>query len=383
MATDVLEPSAPPQPLTDWQKAPPSKSGAPRAGAGSCPANIQETKIAWGFKPQANLTTPNTAAEIWSLTKTNTTLSIVTLNTEDNADDIGKGDEFPTQQYPTSIDTAVPLEKYTSSEAAAWAFCFATGNATKTAAGTGFTYAATPNDPSTQCINLPPFTYVEQIRAEPDSVIDRALIGMVENDFTLTLQSGPGRANCTLQSNWVGTGAYAQPSGIVIPATLAEHFLNAASATININGIDYVLTGSFISLVFKYNNNVRLPSGFYPGSGTQSGYAVRGRMEYGKRQITCTFVARAQKGSQEFTNLMNQTEGPFTITLTGATIGAGPSTHGVNISAPRTVMSSVVDSEADGIVTVNCEVKFLKPATGTTPIITMSATCAQDGILGL
>jgi hypothetical protein len=373
MATDVLNP---PRTTGDG-----SNVIDPRAGAGSCPANIRETKIAFGFKPQAALETSNTALEMWSLTKTNPALAVITPNTEDDGQDIGKGDEFPTQVFPTSVDVAVPIEKYVSSEFLAWQFCFVTGKATKVAAGTGWKYTAVPSDPVVNCINLPPFTYAEQIRPSPDSVIDRAAIGCVVNDFAIMMESGPGRANCRVTSNWVGTGRTAAPSTLTLPPVTAEHFLNAASATITINGIDYIAQQSFISLEFRWNNNVRLPTGFYPGSGTQNGFAVRGRMEYGNREITLSFVARAAKGSQEYLNLISQAPGSLLITLTGAVIGAGPDTHGMRIVAPKTVMSAVVNGEADGIVTVNCQVKFLKPAAG--DIISLEATTTQDAILGL
>jgi hypothetical protein len=368
--------TAPPQP-------PPVK---PFAAPTSCPANIRETKIAFGFKPQADLATENLPAEIWSLTKTNPALAVVTPTTETDANDIGKGDEFPTTMYPTNMDASVALEKYSSSEFLAWLFCFTTGKATKTTiAATGFTYAAVPSDPVVNCINLPAFTYAEQIRAEPDSVIDRALIGLVVNDWTLTMESGPGRANCRVALNCVGTGRSAAPSGITPwPAVTAEHFLNAASATISILGIDYVLNASFISAEFRWNNNVRLPSGYYPGSGTQNGYAVRGRMEYGNREFGLTFVARALKGSPEYNMLMATppaNEGPVNIGVTGAVIGAGPDTHGFSINFPRAVFTSVVNGDADNIVTVQCTVTALKPTTG--DIVTLSATTTKDAILGL
>jgi hypothetical protein len=267
----------------------------------------------------------------------------------------------------------------------AWLFSFSTGKATKSgSAGSGFTYAAVPSDPVVNCINLPPFTYAEQIRTPPESVVDRALIGLVVNDWTLTMESGPGRANCRVSVNCVGTGKAENPSGYTPwPTVETEHFLNAASASINIVGQDYVLTASFISLEFRWNNNVRLPSGLYPGSGTQNGYAIRGRMEYGMRESSLRFVARALKGSPEYAALMAQpqTEGPATVSVEGAQIGAGPAKHGFSISYPRAVFSAVVNGEADGIVTVDCTVTGLKPPTG--DYITMSATTEKDGILGL
>jgi hypothetical protein len=78
---------------------------------------------------------------------------------------------------------------------------------------------------------------------------------------------------------------------------------------------------------------------------------------------------------------MTLTEGPATIAVNGAQINGGPTMHGFTLSMPRTMMSAVVNGEADGIVTVNCTVRVLKPPTG--DYITMSATTTKDGIFGL
>jgi hypothetical protein len=348
----------------------------------SCPANVRETKIAFGKKPQTDLVTANLSADLWSLTKTNTALMEVTLATETDAQDIGKGDEFANQVFKTSASTAVPLEKYSTSEFAAWLFCFGLGHGTKTIAGTGFRYDAIPQDPSTQCIALPSFTYVEQIRTGANAVIDRAGVGMVVNDFTLSMASGPGRANCRLTANFVGTGNVLNPSGLTIPTLTPEHLLNANGVTVlNINGIDYFLGGDFNSLEYRWNNNVRLDSGYYPGSGTDNGFGIRGRMEFGTRETTLTFVARAEKGSPEFNNLLNLTEAPTTITVQGAAFG--PNFHIMNLSFPRTILTSHVVADADGIVTVNCGVGILKPTDGVTPLCTLSSTTTTDAIFGL
>jgi hypothetical protein len=264
----------------------------------------------------------------------------------------------------------------------AWLFCFTTGKATKAAAGTGWAYAAVPNDPSVDCINLPCFTYAEEIRPEPDSVIDRSLIGCVVGEWTLTMSSGPGRANCRVACTFPGSGRVQIPGISPLPLVMQEHFLNAAGAHITINGIDYVLSASFISLEFRWNNNVRLDTGLYPGSGTQNGYAVRGRMEYGIREMTLSFVARAQKGSIEYDNLINQVEGPAVFGVNGAAIDAS-NYHAFEIDMPRTRFQSVVNGDDANIVTVQCAVTALQPLDGVTPIITLKATTTQDGILGL
>jgi hypothetical protein len=371
-------PAAPPQ-LPQPLNAPPK--GTAKAPA-SCPANIQETQIAFGFAPQADVPTINTLAQMWSLTKVNPALSVVNPVNETNALDIGKMNEFPSQVFPSYQDASVALEKYVSSEFMAWLFCFTTGKATKTAAGTGWTYAAVPNDPTVNCINLPCFTYDELLRPEPNSVVDRALIGCVVGDWTLTMSSGPGRANCRVACTLPASGRVQIPGLTPLPAVTQEHFLNAAGATITINGIDYVLAQSFMSLEFRWNNNVRLDTGLYPGSGTQNGYAVRGRMEYGIREMTLSFVARAEKGSTEYNNLINGVEGPATFGVKGASIDASDF-HGFTITMPRTRMQSVVNGDDNNIVTVQCGVTALQPTDGVTPIITMSATTGFDGILGL
>jgi len=361
---------------------PPNGTGVAPLVVASCPANIQETVIAFGFKPQADVPTANLLTEMWSLTKVNPALSTVNPVNETNALDIGKGNEFPSQVYPSYQDASTALEKYASSEFLAWLFCFSTGKATKTAAGTGWSYAAVPNDPAVECINLPCFTYDEQIRAAPNSVIDRALIGCVVGEWTLTMQSGPGRANCRVACTLPGSGRVQSPGLTPLPAVTVEHMLNAAGATITINGIDYVLSQSFISLTFRWNNNVRLDTGLYPGSGTQNGYAVRGRMEYGVREITLNFVARAQKGSTEYNNLINQVEGPASFGVKGQSIDAS-NFHGFQITMPRTRMQSVINGDDNNIVTVECGVTALQPTDGVTPIITMTATTTKDAILGL
>ena len=65
----------------------------------------------------------------------------------------------------------------------------------------------------------------------------------------------------------VGTGKIVEPSGIVIPATTMESFINAGSAQILINGIDYRALKSFISAEITWVVNPRLDTGYYPGSG--------------------------------------------------------------------------------------------------------------------
>jgi hypothetical protein len=330
----------------------------------ACPANSRETKIGVGFVEQTDLTTPNTAAEIWSFTITNPAPFTITPGTEDDAADIGKGDEFPLTVFPVAMDVTGRIEKQMSSQAAAWAFIFGLGKTTETAAGTGSKYVCVPTDPAVDCIDLPPFTAVEQIRpAGAPPFTDRAMVGSVITGFTINLESGPGRMNARLNVDIASTGKIVTPSAIVLPAVTTENYLSASSATINIGGIDYIAQKSFVSAEISWTVNARLDTGYYPGSGVDAnGYALRGRMEYGQRMAGLTFVARAAPGSPEFSALMTRTEGPATITLTGATIGAGPEKHGIRVHFPRAMFSAVTNGDADGLVIINATVRPLKHA---------------------
>ena len=323
----------------------------------ACPANSRETKLGVGYVAQADLTTPNTAAEMMSFTITNPAPLTITPNTEDDANDIGKGDEFPTQVFPVSMDTTARIEKYLSSQCAAWAFAFGLGNVTHT----GSTYVCIPTDPLVHCIDLPPFTIVEQIRPGATPFKDIAAVGCVITGFTIALESGPGRSNARIMIDIAGTGQVENPSGILLPNVLQEAFLNAASAQINVNGIDYVLEKTFISAEITWTVNARLDTGYYPGSGVdENGYAMRGRMEYAMRQAGMTFVARASVGSPEYNMLLSRTPGVTTIALSGGTIGAGPDKHGIKITFPKSMITSAVNGDADGLVTINCTVTPLK-----------------------
>jgi hypothetical protein len=237
------------------------------------PANIQEMLIGFGKCKQAALATANTVTGIWRLGKLNADFGGPKLNTENDADELGKGNEFATQLFKTSWDVAGKLEKYASAEFAAWVMAFGLGKVVKTGTTPNWIYTCTPLNPVTDGIELPCFSYLEQIRPGAAAVIDRMMIGCVIEDWTLTVGSGPGRANSKLAVSFVGSGKHLQPSGITLPAATAELLLPSASLTATINGTDYVTAKNLVSLEASWKNNHRMDSGFYPGSGLQGAMA--------------------------------------------------------------------------------------------------------------
>ena len=212
------------------------------------PANILETLIGWGFKKQTDIATANLVAGVWRLGKLNAELSPPRLNTEDDAEEMGKGHEFATQNFKTFWDTNGRIEKYLSSDFAAWAMAFALGKVVKSGTTPNFTYTCTPLNGVTDGIELPYFSYIEQIRPGASDVLDHMAVGCAVEGWTLTVGSGPGRANSKLVVDFVGSGKRTTPSGITLPAATVEKLLPSAALSCSINGVNYVTSKNLVSL---------------------------------------------------------------------------------------------------------------------------------------
>lgn len=231
--------------------------------------NIREKMIGFGFARQSAIATPNTVDGIWRLNKLNTSFAGPRLNTENDAAELGKGHEFPSQVFKTSWDAGGQIEKYLSSDFAAWAMAFGLGKSVKSGSAPNLIYTSTPLDPPADGIELPVFSYIEQIRPGAGVILDRMAVGCAVNSWTLTVGSGPGRANSKLVVEIVGTGKHKEPSGIELPAATLEKLLPSSSLACTINGVNYVSSKNIVSLEAAWRNNIRMDSGFYPGSGFQ------------------------------------------------------------------------------------------------------------------
>jgi hypothetical protein len=342
-------------------------------------ANIQELKIGIGVNKQSALQTALLVGSIQGFRQTNRQIGQPIFNSEDDADDIGKGDEWPTQVFPSHIDAKTPWEYYLTSENAAMLAAFGLGKVTKVAAGDGFKYTCTFSDPIVDDIEVMSTTFVSAMRQGASDIFDYALIGMCLEDWEIQLQSGPGRQNSTMKSNWIGCGKFANPSSLTVPAPLNEHRLGAGSAVaITINGQNYVSNKRFVSVNFGIKKALREQTGFYPGSGSQSGFDIRGRMRHGNRSVMLSSVQEFVNGSTELDDYLAQTVGTGTIQIDGATIGAGPAKHSLKMDFHRLICKSAPLSDNDGIVTVATEFSVQKHATN--GVLTMEVTTETDGI---
>jgi len=342
-------------------------------------SNINELMDGWSYGKQTSIVTPQTATAIWRLTNLNTKpWAKVPVNEDDRAE-IGKGHEFPTQLFKSHYNMPTyEISKYCSSEFLAWVMAFSLGNVTMSggASGAPYQYVIVPALGATNPtgLELPYFSFVQQIRPGGSAVLDEILIGCAIKGWKLAIKNSPGRASATLSAECVATGQYTSPSGITLPAATTLHEFNAGMiSALTINGINYLTGGSgkqFVSLDASWENNFR--PGFFPGSGTQDGFQIQGRFEWGDRSFSVQFVVRVQSGSVEYANLINQVTGPATITFTRDTSNAFT-------MAVQSMGFNVVElSNTDGIATM--QVTGVQLYDATNGLVTMSVTTPQGGI---
>ena len=162
-----------------------------------------------------------------------------------------------------------------------------------------------------------------------------------------------------------------------MPAATLEKLLPSASLALTINVVDYVTNKNLVSLETSWKNNVRMDSGFFPGSGFQSAGdatsgAIRGRMEFGNRQGTLKFTARFENGSTELTKLKAQSTGTAVITLTFDT------NNSLAITWQKVSFATAEIGETNDFVTVavDCTPEY----DATNGVISAVAKCGVDGI---
>jgi hypothetical protein len=334
-------------------------------------ANIRELLIGLGKAKQTDISTGNVLAGIWRLNKLNAALCNPKLVTENDAQELGKGHEFTTQVFKSNWEVATTLEKYLSSEIAAWAFAFCLGKVVKSGTAPALTYTCTPLSPTADGTELPYFSMVEQIRPGGSAIIDRMHVGMAIKGFKISIGSGPGRANSKITIDVVGSGKLVEPSMITLPAATPEHLLPAGSLTCSINGVDYVTARNLVSVETGWDNNFR-NTGYFPGSGTQDGAQIQGRMEIGDRVPSLTFVARYDAGSTELTKLKALTTGTAVIGLTA------DANNGMTVTWQQVAFEVAEIGETEGIVTVS--VTCAPQYHATNGVISAVVNTSVDGI---
>lgn len=236
------------------------------------PANIQELRIAFSKVCQADAVTAQSSGNMFSMLKNSGDFFRAGLGKEDDAAEIGKGDEFATQTFPTAWAVQGQVAKFLSSEFLAFCLAYGFGNSAATnPTGSVYLHTASQQNLTTNGIEPAYMTVVEQIRAGGANVIvDRAFIGMAMDSFSINVQQGVGRGTSTITADLIGTGKKLEPSGITIPALTQPHELPSASLSLMVNGFDYITSHNFESLNFSWKNNLtpRFVGGGFQSNGT-------------------------------------------------------------------------------------------------------------------
>lgn len=328
------------------------------------PANIQELQCAFSKTPQSAIDVASN--DLIRFNTTSDDIADVEFMVEDDAKEIGKGHEFAENTFPTAWKVVKKVQCHLTAESFGIFGSFALGT------GAGGTY--TPIDPLTNLneIELPWMTVLEGIRKGGASpILNRALLACVVDKFKLTLAKGAGRNNAKLEADLIGSGKHDDASSLTMPDKTPVHLLPAASLTCTINGTDYTAARTFETFDWQWDNNVR--DGFFPGSGFQipgdpTSGQVQGRMEYGDRVLTSSFLARFQANSTELAKLNAQTQGTLAIGLSGGTGFSG----GITSQQVRFKTSKV--DNTNGIVTVKTDMSALyDAATGFAGLVTLTA----------
>lgn len=334
--------------------------------------NARELLVGWGKGKQSDIDTANLVGAIWRLNKINTAPLDPQFITEDDAAESGKGHEFATATYKSHVLIGPhPIEKFLSSEIMAWAAAFGLGACVKTGSGP-YVYTCTPQVPATAGIETPYFSYIEQIRPGGSAIWDKMYPGCRVAGFLVSLITAPGRASSKITIDMVGSGKITEPSAITLPAKTTEKELPAASLAFTSISVNYVSLKCIISLEWGWNNNVRESTGFYPGSGTQSGYAKKGRIENGDRMPVFRFVARCRVGTPEYTLLIALTTGTAVITQTYDADNTYTATF------HQLAYKSVQIGDDEGLVTISVEGSPMYHTSN--GVLTVVATTAVDGI---
>lgn len=304
---------------------------------------IQQLVLGLGKAKQTSISTAS--ASFLRFKKIDSTVTSPHPVFENDAAEIGKGNEFIANTFPSHYEVANRIEKYASSEFVTWATAFGLGNVAVTGASAPYTYTIVPIDPGTT-LELPYFSVVEQIAEGGGSAIDNLYVGCAIEDFTYQFTSGPGRASSKMTVNWVGSGLLTQPSGVTVPALTVENNMLGASMTLTVNGVNYITGKRIISGSIGWKNNLNLNAGFFPGSGLQNGLQVRGRLEIGTRVPSFQFTTRLLSTSTEYATLTAQTAGTAVLSI------QHDAANITTFTFPQLAFQMVENVEADGLLAV-------------------------------
>ena len=328
----------------------------------------QEVSIAVSRSKEAVFgTLPLIDAEYTQFGFTERDPAIPDFQTEDDANETGAGHEFPTTNYKVSKGITKTLAAVCSSEIMAFIAAFGMGKVVKTGIGP-FVYTATFADRAVDGEDMPTFGLVQELRAWEPGWAGNAISG-----WGLSLQRGASRSAATVSINVVGIGKETNPSTITMPARLSQNDLLSASLLLTAVGNDYVTPATINSLELTVELGLDVEDMFFPGSGTEDGFALGGRTRYGVRSVSLNVNAEFTGETLEIDKIKAQTEGVVTIQLIN-----DPAVEDALITLPRSVFGGLSFTEGpQNRVEIVGDIRMLQPVAA--DIFELVATTNLDG----
>jgi hypothetical protein len=273
----------------------------------------------------------------------------IRLVTETDANEIGKGNEFISKVYLDNWAFQHRFQKVTTAEFTALAWCYALGNVGLASS----LYTAVPQDPGVS-LELPYTSFVAQLAEGGGMAVDEALIGVQVEEVSTTFSFGPTRNDSTTSVTLLGTGRHVFPSGVSLPAALAENELLSATLSLSLLGHDYVADSSILSGTISWKNNLLERLMYRPGSGVQDGAAVGSTIFFGPRVPSLQITAFLKATSPELAALIAQTPGTASLKL------QKDATHFVQWDLSQVSLASVDRTSEEGLVavSVNAAIQF-------------------------
>lgn len=271
----------------------------------------EEVMLGFGKSAQADIETAS--ADHLFLQTLETSPAEIQYQTSDDEGYTGKGTDFPTTTFKESRVVSKTFPFLCSAEVMSWLAAYAFGSFAESGAGDPYTYTAIPAVRGTDPCELPAFSLVQKDK-RASALLDQELIGNAVAGFTLRVQSGPERANCTVDVDILGTGRDTTPSGVTLPGSpLAVTDLQAGSVALSALGVDYVTTKRINSLEFAWSNAAI--QRYFPGSGVQDGFNTAGAIELtGGRAASITLDVDFD-AMTDVDKVKNLTEGTIVLTL--------------------------------------------------------------------
>lgn len=330
----------------------------------------QEISFGFGLRDQADYETINGGSDILWLETMSREPGLVEHRNSDNSQMTGKGSEFPSQVYKESASYSQEFEFIASAELMSWLFAMSLGSVAKTGTSPNFTYTCIPAVRGTDPCEMKPFTVVQKDTRSPN-LLDQAMIGCAIAGWSLSVQSGPERANCRVRVRVVGTGRETRPSGIALGTFTVPTDLLAASLELSALSVDYVATKRINSLELSWENSAL--ARFYPGSGVQNGFGVAGAVEMTPgRAYSLSMNVDFKDMASELNKIRDGDEGTVTIELEST------ATRKATITLHRARFTGASFSEGDRGVNLDVQATgLLHPSNG---LLTAVGICGIDNL---